>query len=204
MKIIPFVLFLLLSSFQLLAQNTKNTQTIEGTISDTLNNPLIMATLLLLEESDSTMLDYGRSEMDGSFKFKNVKEGNYIVKSTYLGYLPVSQPIKIAGEDINLDTLKMKPIAAELMEVVVKEARASMKMRGDTIEYDASTFQVPDGSTVEDLLRRLPGIELEQDGSITADGKDVNKVTVDGKSFFGSDPKAATKNLPAFKIAIGR
>lgn len=170
-------------------------------VSDTLNNPLIMATLLLLEESDSTMLDYGRSEMDGSFKFKNVKEGNYIVKSTYLGYLPISQPVKIASEDINLDTLKMKPIAAELMEVVVKEARASMKMRGDTIEYDASTFQVPDGSTVEDLLRRLPGIELSQDGSITADGKDVNKVTVDGKSFFGSDPKAATKNLPAEGIS---
>jgi len=74
-------------------------------------------------------------------------------------------------------------------------------MRGDTIEYDASTFQVPEGSTVQDLLRRLPGIELSQDGSIKSDGKDVTKVTVDGKQFFGSDPDVATKNLPAESVS---
>jgi len=198
MKIIPIILLSFISNFQLLAQNT---HLVKGVVNDTLDNPLIMATVLLLEEIDSTMIDYGRSEVDGSFKFKNVNEGNYLVKTTYIGYLPVTVPVKVVAEDITLETIKMKPIAAELMEVVVKEARASMKMRGDTIEYDASTFQVPDGSTVEDLLRRLPGIELSQDGAITADGKDVTKVTVDGKSFFGSDPKAATKNLPAEGIS---
>jgi len=179
----------------------QSTFSVKGIVTDTLENPLIQATTLLLAKADSTMLDYGRTELDGSFKFKNVKPGAYLVKSTYLGFLPKTVNAIVVEKNINLDTLKMIEIASELLEVVIKEARASMKMKGDTIEYDASTFQVPDGSSVEDLLRRLPGMELTQDGSIKADGKDVTKVTVDGKQFFGSDPKIATKNLPAESIS---
>lgn len=176
--------------------------TIKGSVSDTLGNPLIQATVLLLERQDSTMVDYTRCEMDGSFKFKDVSKGDYVVKSTYVGFLPLMIGANtMSGEDLDLGQIKMTELAEELMTVVIKAAKAPIVMRGDTIEYDASTFKVPEGSTVEDLLRRLPGIEIEQDGSISADGKDVNKVTVDGKSFFGSDPKAATKNLPAEGIS---
>lgn len=174
---------------------------IKGILEDTLGNPLIYSTILLLE-MDSTMVDFTRSEMDGSFKFDNVPTGNHLVKSTYVGYLPLTVNASSPdGENLDLGILKMAEIAEELMEVVIKAAKAPMKMRGDTIEYDASTFKVPEGSSVEDLLRRLPGIEIESDGSIQADGKDVSRVTVDGKSFFGSDPKAATKNLPAEGIS---
>ena len=147
------------------------------------------------------MLDFTKTGMDGSFRFKDVPYGNHLVKSTYIGFLPLTVDASSDGDNINLSILKMTEIAEELMEVVIKAAKAPMKMKGDTIEYDASTFKVPEGSTVEDLLRRLPGIEVESDGSIQADGKDVNRVTVDGKSFFGSDPKAATKNLPAEGIS---
>jgi hypothetical protein len=178
------------------------TYQIDGVVEDTLGNSLIFATVLLLEKSDSTMVDFTRTEMDGSFRFKDVPRGNHIVKATYIGYLPLTIPVNAGQEKkINLGTVKMSEIASELMEVVIKAAKAPMKMRGDTIEYDASTFKVPEGSTVEDLLRRLPGIDIESDGSINADGKDVDEVTVDGKSFFGSDPKAATKNLPAEGIS---
>jgi len=176
--------------------------TIKGSVTDTLGTPLIQATVLLLEKSDSTMVAYTRCEMDGSFKFKEVDKGDYVVKSTYVGFLPLVTPANtMAGDNLDLGQIKMTELAEELMTVVIKAAKAPIVMRGDTIEYDASTFKVPEGSTVEDLLRRLPGIEVEQDGSILADGKDVNKVTVDGKSFFGSDPKAATKNLPAEGIS---
>ena len=176
--------------------------TIKGQVTDTLGNPLIQATVLLLEKQDSTMVAYTRCEMDGSFKFKEVDRGDYVVKTTYVGFLPLIVGANTKeGEDLDLGQIKMTELAEELMTVVIKAAKAPIVMRGDTIEYDASTFKVPEGSTVEDLLRRLPGIEVEQDGSISADGKDVNKVTVDGKSFFGSDPKAATKNLPAEGIA---
>jgi len=189
---------LILLSFSVSAQSDYK---IKGIIEDTLGNSLIYSTVLLLEKSDSTMIDFTRSAMDGSFEFKDVAPGQHIVKTTYIGYLPLTVDASSSGDDVDLGVMKMAEIAAELMEVVIRTAKAPMRMRGDTIEYDATTFKVPDGSSVEDLLRRLPGIEVESDGSINADGKSVDRVTVDGKSFFGSDPKAATKNLPAEGIS---
>ncbi len=174
---------------------------VKGILEDTLGNALIYSTVLLLEKSDSTMIDFTRSAMDGSFEFKDVPAGEHLIKSTYIGFLPLTVNASSQGDDIDLGLMKMTEIAEELMEVVIKTAKAPMRMRGDTIEYDATTFKVPEGSSVEDLLRRLPGIEVESDGSINADGKSVDRVTVDGKSFFGSDPKAATKNLPAEGIS---
>jgi len=169
---------------------------------DTLNDPLVAATVLLLEKSDSTMIDFARTDLDGSFVFKKVPPGQHVVKVTYLGYIPlVVDASSIDGSNIDVGRMELTEIAQELMEVVIKAAKAPMKIRGDTIEYDATTFKVPPGSTVEELLRRLPGMEVGQDGALTSEGKDITKVTVDGKSFFGSDPKAATKNLPAEGIS---
>ena len=158
-----------LCSFSLLGQDYK----IKGVVEDTLGNALIASTVLLLEATDSTMLDFTQTALDGSFRFKNVPPGNHLVKTTYIGYVPLTVNASSSdGSDINLGTMKMSELAEELMEVVIKAAKAPIKMRGDTIEYDASTFQVPEGSSVEELLRRLPGIEVESDGSITSDGKD--------------------------------
>ena len=195
--------FALVIIFSFLSFNAQSqSYKVKGIVEDTLGNALIQSTVLLLEKSDSTLVDYANTSMDGSFRFKDVPAGEHIVKSTYLGYLPLTVDASSTdGSDIDLGILKMTEIAEELMEVVIKAAKAPIKMRGDTIEYDASTFKVPEGSTVEDLLRRLPGIDVESDGSIQADGKTVSQVTVDGKSFFGSDPKAATKNLPAEGIS---
>ncbi len=191
-------LLLCLFSISCLSQN----YSIKGIVTDTLDVTLISSTVLLLEQSDSTMVDFTRTELDGSFKFEQVTPGAYIVKTTYIGYIPKTVNVPAVNkEDIDVGIIKMVELAEELMTVVIKAAKAPIKMRGDTIEYDATTFKVPEGSTVEDLLKRLPGIEVESDGSIMADGKDVNTVTVDGKAFFGQDPKAATKNLPAEGIS---
>ena len=200
MKYLQFsiVSLILFFSANILAQDYKVT----GVVEDTLGNALISSTVLLLEKADSTMVDFAQTGMDGSFRFKNIPAGEHLIKTTYLGYIPLTVDASSTdGSNVNLGTLKMSELAEELMEVVIKAAKAPIKMRGDTIEYDASTFQVPEGSTVEDLLRKLPGIEVASDGSINADGKAVDRVTVDGKSFFGSDPKAATKNLPAEGIS---
>jgi outer membrane receptor protein involved in Fe transport len=171
-------------------------QSIRGIVADTTNSSLISATVLLLER-DSTLLEYTQTDNDGKFTFKRIGKGDYIIKTTYVGYIPVTLPITVEKTDLDLGTIKMTEISIELYEVVIKAARAPMKIKGDTIEYDASTFKVPEGSTLEDLLRRLPGVEVQQDGSLKADGQDVTKLTVEGKSFFGGDPKTATKNLPA-------
>lgn len=174
---------------------------VKGIVEDTLGNPLIYTSVLLLEASDSTMVSFERTALDGSFKFDDIEAGKYIINTTYVGYLAVYTPIEGNKETIDLGIIPMKEIPTQLMEVVIKAAKAPIKMRGDTIEYDATTFKIPQGSSVEDLLRRLPGMEVESDGSLKSDGKDITKVTVDGKSFFGSDPKAATKNLPAEGIS---
>lgn len=192
---------LVLICFSFIQVFSQKTYKVNGMITDTLDNSLISATVLLLEKSDSTMVKFTRTELDGSFVIKNIEPGNYLIKATYIGYLPKHIPLKITNSNRTLKTIEMSEIASELMEVVIKAAKAPMIIRGDTIEYDASTFRVPEGSTVEDLLKRLPGIEVGSDGSIKSEGRDITKVTVDGKNFFGSDPKAATKNLPAEGIS---
>lgn len=175
--------------------------TIKGVLVDTSGAPLPFSTVMLLEPKDSALVNFGRTGDNGEFEFKNVKRQKYIFKASFVGLLPCQYDV-IPNESavVEMGKLVMKPITKELLEVVVKTARAPLSIKGDTIEYNAASFKVPPGSTVEDLLRKLPGVQVNQDGSITAQGQDVKKVTVDGKSFFGADPKLATKNLPADAI----
>jgi len=174
---------------------------IKGMAIDSSNAVMPFATVMLLTPKDSTLVNFGRTDEKGAFEFKNVKNLNYLLKISSMGYLPFQELVKPSDKDINdLGNLKLKPIASELMEVVIRTARAPLSIKGDTIEYNAASFKVPPGSTVEDLLRKLPGVQIDQEGNIKAQGQDVKKVTVDGKQFFGSDPTLATKNLPAEAI----
>jgi hypothetical protein len=156
---------------------------------------------MLLLPKDSSLVNFGRANEQGAFVFKNVKRQSYILKASYVSYVPLQVDVNPAQEEaVDLGALSMKPISKELFEVVVRTAKAPLSIRGDTIEYNAGSFKVPPGATVEDLLRKLPGMEIEADGSIRAQGQTVKKVTVDGRSFFGSDPKLATKNIAADAI----
>lgn len=173
--------------------------TLRGTIAiDTFGEPAALATVMLLNPADSTLITFTRSDERGVFAFKNLRNTAYFLKISYVGYLPYQQYLPPAeSETVDLGRLVLKPIQRGLMEVVVRTAKAPLFIRGDTIEYDATMFKVPPGSTVEDLLRRLPGIEVDEAGNIKAQGRDVRRIYVDGKTFFGSDPKLATKNLEA-------
>ncbi len=192
-----FLVFLVLISTQLLSQTVERI-TIKGIVADTSGEVIPFATVLLLQPKDSSLIQFKQANDQGIFEFSSVKNNNYVVKAFFMGYLPYFQTVAPSDKKVNdLGKLKLKIIAKELMEVVVKTAKATLTIRGDTIEYNASSFKVPPGSTVEDLLRRLPGIDVDGDGNLKAQGKDVKKLYVDGKTFFGSDPKAATKNLDA-------
>jgi hypothetical protein len=170
---------------------------IKGVIQDTLNEPLVAATVMLMDK-DSILIEYTQTDLKGAFEFKSVRDKSCLIKTSYLGYFPLTISVTYNNKnEINLGTLRMVEIGRELMEIVIKEAKAPLRLRGDTVEYDASQFKVPQGATLEELLRRLPGLEVSQDGSIQADGKGVSKLTVDGKTFFSDDPKFAIKNLPA-------
>ena len=182
----------------LLSAQSPSRVTIKGIVTDTSGGEVVLPTVMLLNPEDSTLVNFTRGDDKGAFQLKNVKNQPYLLKISYVGFLPLQVRLDPSATAVNdLGTLKIKPITTELLEVVVKAAKATLSIRGDTIEYDASSFKVPPGSTVEDLLRRLPGIEVDADGNIRAQGKDVKRVYVDGKTFFGDDPKAATKNLGA-------
>lgn len=199
-KSILLLAVLLHSASFVFAQNPARF-TIKGIAVDSGSAVMPFATVMLLQPKDSTLVNFGRTDENGAFEFKNVKKANYILKISFVGYIPFQIDVKpIDGAVNDLGQLKLKAIAKELMEVVVRTARAPLNIKGDTIEYNAASFKVPPGSSVEDLLRKLPGVQVDQDGNIKAQGQDVKKVTVDGKSFFGNDPKAATKNLPADAI----
>jgi hypothetical protein len=191
-KNLLLIFSLFLFSFILQGQNSK----IIGSITDSLGNNLINASILLLEE-DSTMIEFTQSNVEGTFSFNKIPYGYYLVKVTYVGYIPQTLPVNLDKKEITLGRIILNEINVQLMEVVVKAAKAPLKMRGDTIEFDVTQFKVPQNSSLEDLLKRLPGMEVEQGGALKMDGKDVTSVKVDGKNFFGNNPTMATKNLPA-------
>ena len=175
---------------------------IVGQLKDTANEEVIAATIMLLNVKDSTLVNFTTSDNKGNFAFKNIKKTDYIFKISHISYMPQEIPLT-AGEEreLNLGVIIMKPIATFLMEVVIRAAKAPIFIKGDTVEYDASTFKVSPGSTVEDLLRRMPGIDVDASGNISTMGKDVKTVYVDGKAFFGNDPKTTTQNLDAAAIS---
>ncbi|MGA0557022.1 outer membrane beta-barrel protein [Larkinella sp. VNQ87] len=200
MKKLLLLLFLTVCFRAAFAQQSARI-TIRGSITDTTKTVMPGATVMLLTPKDSALVNFGRTNDKGAFEFRNVRRAPYILKVSYVGFLPLQVEVNPDnGEVTDLGALPIKPIQKELLEVVVKTARAPLSIRGDTIEYNASSFKVPPGSTVEELLRKLPGVQVDQDGNIKAQGEEVKKVTVDGKTFFGTDPKLATKNLPAEAI----
>ena len=183
------------------AQNPTKT-TLKGILTDSTGAELAFGTVMLLEPKDSALINFTRSDEKAGFEFKNIKNRDYLLKISYVGYLPYQSFVAASAKDINdFGKIILKPISKELMEVVIKTARAPLSIKGDTIEYNAASFKVPPGSTVEDLLRRLPGIDIDADGNIKAQGKSVKRLYVDGKTFFGDDPKSATKNLDAETIS---
>lgn len=194
-RLLPLAVLLLLSQWMYAQSKSLD---ISGTVVDTLGEPLPLSTVLLLDVVDTTLISYTRADENGHFILKKQKRTAALLKISYVGFMPQIINVYPASEgDLDIGNVKLEEIAKDLFEVVVKAAKAPMSIRGDTIEYDASKFKVAPGSSVEDLLRRLPGIEVGQDGSISSEGQSVTKVTVDGKRFFGNDPKTATKNLPA-------
>jgi hypothetical protein len=195
------MLFMLTLPIVLLAQNPSKV-TIKGVVRDSTNAEAGYATVMLLNIKDSTLVNFTTTNDKGVFSFNSVRNIPYLLKISHISYIPHQQALQPSANEVNdLGVIIMKPISQALMEVVIKAAKAPLRIRGDTIEYDATTFKVPPGSTVEDLLRRLPGITIDADGNIQTQGESVKRVYVDGKTFFGDDPKSVTKNLDAEAIS---
>lgn len=169
---------------------------IKGIVVDETDEGLPSASVRLLAQKDSTYINGMQTKADGSFQFSGVGSGNYILEASYVGYDSYFKNIRVEKSNVDLGTIKLSEGSNELAAVTVTGVKTPIKVMQDTIEFNADTYKVQPNAVVEDLLKRLPGVEVGTDGSITANGQSVTKILIDGKEFFSDDPKVASKNLP--------
>ncbi|MCF0214190.1 MAG: TonB-dependent receptor, partial [Muribaculaceae bacterium] len=169
---------------------------IKGRITDKSGEPMMQATVRLLRP-DSTFVSGTTSDVDGNYKFQGIRAGKYILETSYVGYEPSTQNITVASDKtLKVDPIEMAESSVMLKEVSVVGVKTPVKVMVDTVEFNADSYKTRPNAVVEDLLKRLPGVEVDADGKITANGKEITKILVDGKEFFSDDPKVASKNLP--------
>ncbi|MVN23166.1 outer membrane beta-barrel family protein [Mucilaginibacter arboris] len=195
MKGIILTLFICFASQFLLAQNSYR---IKGSVADTVANvKLYNTTVVVLNAKDSTLRKFTRAAEDGTFNIVGLNKGKFILLVSYPNYADYVENFSLdsLNKEHDFKRISMLLKARLLAGVIIKGTRAAIKIKGDTTEFDASSFKVQPNAKVEDLLKQLPGIQVDKDGKITAQGQVVNKVLVDGEEFFGDDPTLVTKNI---------
>jgi Outer membrane protein beta-barrel family/Carboxypeptidase regulatory-like domain len=173
---------------------------ITGTVADSAGGKALReASVSLLTARDSSYLSFTVTDGDGRFVLRGVAPGRYFLLLTYLGYRSRLVPVSLtpAAPAAELGPLRLRATAQTLGEVVVQQERAPVSVQGDTLAFSARAFKTQPNAAVEQLLRKLPGVQVDRDGTIRAQGQTVQRVLVDGKPFFSDDPKVATRNLPA-------
>lgn len=197
-KIYFLVITILLCSFGLTAQS-QITRGITGRILlENTNEPVPQANIRVLRQSDSTFVTGKASEMDGKFSIP-VNNGSYIVHVSFIGFHDLYKNVSVSSSTpmANLGDLVMSADNILLSETVVTAKAPEIVVKGDTLEYNADSYKVTESAVVEDLLKKMPGVEIDSEGNITVNGKSISKILVDGEEFFSDDPKVASKNLPA-------
>jgi Outer membrane protein beta-barrel family/Carboxypeptidase regulatory-like domain len=184
----------LLMSYVGFAQNFQ----VQGTIIDSsAKRTLPYATISLVRAKDSSLVSFARSNEEGGFVLKNIAAGKYLLSISYVGYQQQWVAFKTgANPTLNLNNIYLED-ANKVSTVTVTARRPPVVINGDSIEFNSENFKTVPNAVVEDMLKKMPGIEVDKAGAITVNGKSVTKVFVNGKEFFTGDPKMATKNLPA-------
>jgi len=196
-KLTALALLLFIGITSTIAQSKKGL--LKGFVTDTLNKQqLSNAVIAILRTKDSVLVSYTRSDKDGRFEMANITGGKYIVMVTYPNYADFVDIISIAdNQPTDLGKIPVITKATLLQEVIVKQRVSAIRVKGDTTEYKADSFKVSANADVQELLRKMPGIQVNSKGEITAQGEKVQKVLVDGEEFFSDDPAVVTKNLRA-------
>jgi len=196
MKKTLILLFITFSSLLIKAQMAE----LRGTLTDEKKSPLPYATVTLMRPSDSSLLYYGITNLSGTYEIGKIKPGEYLFQAASMGYQTINRKIILPVSDNSMGVIQMSPQIHQIDGVEIKAEYIPMLIKKDTIEYNAGAFKVKPDGVAEDILRKLPGVEVDRSGNIKALGEDVQNVLVDGKEFFSNDPKVTTKNLPAEAI----
>jgi hypothetical protein len=192
-----FLLFIsLLFSLTAMAQRAQ----VSGRVLDSEEGEaLAYATVQIMKADSTSMVTGGTTNGRGAFAIKNVPVGNYIVKISYIGYHNFFRPLTVKEGQLEaqVGTVLLTPSSVMLQAAVVEGQVRQIEMKDDTLMFNANAFKVPEGSVLEDLIKKLPGVEVSEDGTIKVNGKTVSKILVGGKEFFGNDKSMAMKNLPS-------
>ena len=185
---------LLLTCFSAYAQNSFTVKL--KLVDDKTSEPVSFATASLTVKGQTTAEKYVLTDAEGNASLAKVKMGTYVFKAELMGYKSHEQELTV-DKNIDLGVIKMSEDVKVLDAASVSAVGNPIVVKKDTIEYSASSFKTSDNDMLEELLKKLPGVEVEADGSITANGETITKIMIDGKSFFLDDPQLASKNIPA-------
>lgn len=190
-RILPLVIGFFIS-YGAMAQTSRD---VSGLVKDSTGTSVIAATVKFIAGKDTI---FTRTDVDGKFAFKGVKSSTFLITVSSLGYRALNKRFlyKDAASPLILDPIILKAENRMLGEVVIS-GTPSVTIKEDTIIYRASDYPLRENALAEDLLKRLPGVEVDKDGNVTAQGKAITRVRVNGKDFFGGDVKTATQQLPA-------
>ena len=181
---------------------TKNITVTGRIIEAETNEPAIQANVQLLQLPDSSYQAGIASEMNGRFTLPKVAAGNYVLKVSYIGFKNKFVPLKLASSAPRKDvgTIKLETDAILLSEAVVTAEVAAVQTKEDTVVFNAAAYKTTDGAMLEELVKKLPGAEVDEDGNVKINGKDLSKIMVNGKEFFGGDVQTGLQNLPVEMI----
>ncbi|MDR1585023.1 MAG: carboxypeptidase-like regulatory domain-containing protein, partial [Prevotellaceae bacterium] len=174
---------------------------IQSNVFDEKNGEAIeVANVRLLNASDSSFVQAAQTDAKGYFTLSRIAPGDYILTVSFLGYNQHTQNVPVKNRNVILKNIQMSENAQLLKEVEVRGTAVQMTVKGDTLEYNATAYKTQENAAVEDLLKKLPGVEVDSDGKITVNGEEIKNIRVDGKKFFSGDTEQAVKNLPADMI----
>ncbi len=189
---------LLVTCFLLFTGFCRAQYTVKVTVMDTLNSlPVIYSSVVAFRSSDSVIETFGRTNAAGQLTLTVAKEGKYILRVSAPNFADYTDTFRVKGGISDLGIIPMVSKERVLKEFVITRQIAAIKIKGDTTEYVADSFKTKENATVEDLLKKLPGIQVDKNGKITAQGEEVKKILVDGEEFFSDDPKVVTQGLQA-------
>ena len=197
MNLKKFITFVagVMSAFSLAFAQGGGTVTLSLTDSST-GEAVGFATVSITKPGNTKPYKYALSDDKGKTVFDKVAAGKYVLKAELLGYKPLTKDIEVKGK-LDLGALKVEPDKQVLDAASVSATGNPIVIKKDTIEYNASSFKTTENDVLEDLLKKLPGVEVSEDGTVTANGQTISKITIDGKTFFLDDPQLASKNIPA-------